>query len=207
MIFADMVDSYKNLTLKVVHGLAWADKFCRRFDFLVKVDSDVFFNPFPLVDYFYDRNLFSDPDLEFVGKHFRAFVCPSVHLSVHSSVRLSVKSVFFNPFPLVDYFYDRNLFSDPDLEFVGNHFRAFVCRSVSLSVCPFICPSVSQIRLLLQPVSARRLLIRSECLPIRIWRLSERIFDNRSVYPPICLAVQYIFLCFCPTVLLSGSQL
>lgn len=67
IILADMQDSYKNLTLKVLHGLTWAKRFCQGFHFLVKIDSDVFFNVFPLIDYFYDRNHFADADLEFVG--------------------------------------------------------------------------------------------------------------------------------------------
>ena len=62
-----MVDSYMNLTLKVLHGLTWANQDCANFNFLVKVDSDVFFNPFSLVDYFYSHYLFSDPDLDFLG--------------------------------------------------------------------------------------------------------------------------------------------
>ena len=68
MIFADMRDSYVNLTLKVLHGLTWAKKHCHGFNYLVKVDSDVFFNVYPLIDYFYDRNYLSDPDFEFLGE-------------------------------------------------------------------------------------------------------------------------------------------
>ena len=68
IIFADMIDSYHNLTLKVLHGLTWAKRHCTNFNFLVKVDSDVFLNPFSLVDYFYLHNLFSKPDTEFVGR-------------------------------------------------------------------------------------------------------------------------------------------
>ena len=68
IIFADMVDSYMNLTLKVLHGLTWANRHCANFNFLVKVDSDVFLNPFSLVDYFYSHNLLSDPDLDFLGE-------------------------------------------------------------------------------------------------------------------------------------------
>jgi len=67
MIFADMRDSYQNLTLKILHGLTWAKHYCHGFNFLVKVDSDVFFNVYPLIDYFYERNYLSDPDFEFVG--------------------------------------------------------------------------------------------------------------------------------------------
>ena len=62
-----MVDSYANLTLKVLHGFTWAKRHCPGFQYLVKVDADVFFNPFVLIDYLLDRNLLNDPAVEFLG--------------------------------------------------------------------------------------------------------------------------------------------
>ena len=86
-----MEDSYMNLTLKVLHGLTWANRHCAHFNFLVKVDSDVFFNPFSLVDYFYSHNLLSDPDLDFLGEFKHVFpaaflppVRPTLYLPSHS---------------------------------------------------------------------------------------------------------------------------
>ena len=63
-----MADTYYNLTLKVLFGLSWAAQHCPGFEFVVKVDSDVFLNPFSLIDYFYKRNLLSDHNLDFLGK-------------------------------------------------------------------------------------------------------------------------------------------
>ena len=68
VIFANMVDTYYNLTLKVLFGLSWAAQHCPSFEFVVKVDSDVFLNPFTLIDYFYKRNLLSDNNMDFLGK-------------------------------------------------------------------------------------------------------------------------------------------
>ena len=69
IIFADMIDSYLNLTIKVLHGLTWVTRHCSDFNFVVKVDSDVFFNPFSLIDYLHLHNLFNDPQVEFLGKN------------------------------------------------------------------------------------------------------------------------------------------
>ena len=33
------------------------------------MDSDVFFNPFSLIDYLHLHNLFNDPQVEFLGKN------------------------------------------------------------------------------------------------------------------------------------------
>lgn len=67
IIFADMIDSDLNLTIKVLQGLTWVTRHCSESNFVVKVDSDVFFNPFSLIDYLYLHNLFSDPQVEFLG--------------------------------------------------------------------------------------------------------------------------------------------
>ncbi|KAJ7379717.1 hypothetical protein OS493_014123 [Desmophyllum pertusum] len=44
------IDKYYNLTLKMQMGLEWAEKYCD-FQFLLKVDDDVFVNTYRLVDY------------------------------------------------------------------------------------------------------------------------------------------------------------
>ncbi|XP_078657363.1 beta-1,3-galactosyltransferase 1-like [Branchiostoma floridae x Branchiostoma belcheri] len=43
MLFGDYVDSYRNLTLKVLHGLKWARDECEP-EFLLKTDDDCFVN-------------------------------------------------------------------------------------------------------------------------------------------------------------------
>ena len=70
IVFANIVDTYDNLTLKVLYGFSWAVRYCSNFDFIVKLDTDVFFNPFALIDYFHRENLLVNHDKDFIGKHF-----------------------------------------------------------------------------------------------------------------------------------------
>lgn len=48
IIIADMKDSYKNLTLKVLYMVDWASTYCSNARFFMKTDDDVFLNV-PLV--------------------------------------------------------------------------------------------------------------------------------------------------------------
>lgn len=48
IIIADMKDSYKNLTLKVLYMVEWASTYCSNARFFMKTDDDVFLNV-PLV--------------------------------------------------------------------------------------------------------------------------------------------------------------
>ncbi|TKR95490.1 hypothetical protein L596_009655 [Steinernema carpocapsae] len=41
LIITDLVDSYKNLTLKVYAGLDWFNRFCSEVQFFMKIDDDV----------------------------------------------------------------------------------------------------------------------------------------------------------------------
>lgn len=49
IVQVDFVDSYYNLTLKVLHGLKWARIFCSDVQYVVKVDDDVFLNTAELI--------------------------------------------------------------------------------------------------------------------------------------------------------------
>ncbi|KAI0210723.1 Beta-1,3-galactosyltransferase 1 [Lamellibrachia satsuma] len=44
VISADVVDTYRNLTLKSLAGLYWAQQFCQGAKYLLKTDDDVYFN-------------------------------------------------------------------------------------------------------------------------------------------------------------------
>lgn len=48
IVVADMKDSYKNLTLKVLYMLEWTSTHCSNARFFMKTDDDVFLNV-PLV--------------------------------------------------------------------------------------------------------------------------------------------------------------
>ena len=50
LIRGAQIDDYNNLTLKTQMGLEWASKYCD-FQYLLKVDDDVFVNPYLLMDY------------------------------------------------------------------------------------------------------------------------------------------------------------
>jgi len=67
LIIVDMIDSYQNLTLKVLAGLTWVNKYCKDTNFVVKVDSDVFLNPFPFIDYLWGNNMVINQNIDFIG--------------------------------------------------------------------------------------------------------------------------------------------
>ncbi|KAL8617483.1 hypothetical protein ACOMHN_048121 [Nucella lapillus] len=54
MLVADFVDSYQNLTLKVLHGLRWVLHNCPQAKFVLKADDDVFVN-LPLLTAFLSK--------------------------------------------------------------------------------------------------------------------------------------------------------
>ena len=45
LVVADFVDTYRNLSLKSLFGLAWARRRCRSARYIVKVDDDVYLRP------------------------------------------------------------------------------------------------------------------------------------------------------------------
>ena len=49
IVQADFIDSYYNLTLKVLYGLKWVNLFCPDVKYVVKTDDDVFLNTAELV--------------------------------------------------------------------------------------------------------------------------------------------------------------
>lgn len=55
ILFGDYADSYRNLTLKVQHGLSWAAESCRS-EFLLKTDDDCFVNTKILVEFLHRYN-------------------------------------------------------------------------------------------------------------------------------------------------------
>ncbi|GCB80865.1 hypothetical protein scyTo_0021733 [Scyliorhinus torazame] len=76
IIQKDFTDSYYNLTLKVLMGLEWVDRFCPSTSFVMKTDSDMFVN----VDYLAElllgmnrTNIFTG----FVMRNFKPVRCKS----------------------------------------------------------------------------------------------------------------------------------
>ena len=49
VVIGDFVDSYRNLTLKMMFGLLYANQFCQTADFVLKMDDDMFYNPIKLI--------------------------------------------------------------------------------------------------------------------------------------------------------------
>ncbi|XP_068130460.1 beta-1,3-galactosyltransferase 1-like [Hyperolius riggenbachi] len=50
IIQQDFIDCYQNLTLKTLMGLEWVSRFCPKVSYVMKIDSDMFFNPWFLVE-------------------------------------------------------------------------------------------------------------------------------------------------------------
>lgn len=55
IVQGDFVDSYHNLTHKGVMGYRWITENCPQAKFIVKIDDDVFLNPFKLVNDFFPK--------------------------------------------------------------------------------------------------------------------------------------------------------
>ena len=51
IIQEDFVDSYQNLTIKVMMSFKWISKYCNNSDFTLKIDDDVILNAFELLEY------------------------------------------------------------------------------------------------------------------------------------------------------------
>ncbi|KAG8441349.1 hypothetical protein GDO86_006907 [Hymenochirus boettgeri] len=49
IIQQDFLDTYNNLTLKTLMGIEWVSRICPQVKYVMKVDSDMFFNPWFLV--------------------------------------------------------------------------------------------------------------------------------------------------------------
>ncbi|XP_041443164.1 beta-1,3-galactosyltransferase 2 isoform X2 [Xenopus laevis] len=49
IIQQDFLDTYRNLTIKTLMGIEWVSRLCPRVSYVMKVDSDMFFNPWFLV--------------------------------------------------------------------------------------------------------------------------------------------------------------
>uniref|UniRef100_A0A8D2LKY8 Hexosyltransferase n=1 Tax=Varanus komodoensis TaxID=61221 RepID=A0A8D2LKY8_VARKO len=56
IIQKDFLDTYNNLTLKTLMGLEWIHKFCPQSTFVMKTDSDMFVNPYYLIELLLKRN-------------------------------------------------------------------------------------------------------------------------------------------------------
>ncbi|XP_075715665.1 beta-1,3-galactosyltransferase 2-like [Rhinoderma darwinii] len=50
IIIQDFVDSYYNLTIKTMMGMEWVSRLCPNVKYVMKIDSDMFFNPWFLVE-------------------------------------------------------------------------------------------------------------------------------------------------------------
>lgn len=50
IIMQDFVDSYYNLTIKTLMGMEWVSRLCPNVKYVMKIDSDMFFNPWFLVE-------------------------------------------------------------------------------------------------------------------------------------------------------------
>ncbi|CAH2223670.1 beta-1,3-galactosyltransferase 2-like [Pelobates cultripes] len=51
IIQQDFLDSYNNLTLKTLMGIEWISRLCPNVSYVMKIDSDMFFNPWFLVQH------------------------------------------------------------------------------------------------------------------------------------------------------------
>jgi len=51
LVQGTFMDTYRNLTHKSVLGLRWATEYCRKAKFVVRIDDDVFLNPFRLIEF------------------------------------------------------------------------------------------------------------------------------------------------------------
>ncbi|XP_048350478.1 beta-1,3-galactosyltransferase 5 isoform X2 [Sphaerodactylus townsendi] len=56
IIQKDFIDSYYNLTLKTMMGIEWVYKFCPQSSFVMKTDSDMFVNPYYLMELLLKKN-------------------------------------------------------------------------------------------------------------------------------------------------------
>ncbi|XP_048350033.1 beta-1,3-galactosyltransferase 5-like [Sphaerodactylus townsendi] len=56
IIQKDFLDTYNNLTLKILMGLEWVHKFCPQSSFVMKTDSDTFVNTLYLTELLLKRN-------------------------------------------------------------------------------------------------------------------------------------------------------
>ncbi|XP_018417892.1 PREDICTED: beta-1,3-galactosyltransferase 2-like [Nanorana parkeri] len=50
IIQQDFIDSYNNLTLKTLMGIEWVSRLCPNVSYVMKIDSDMFLNPWFLMD-------------------------------------------------------------------------------------------------------------------------------------------------------------
>ncbi|KAM4035290.1 beta-1,3-galactosyltransferase 2-like [Anomaloglossus baeobatrachus] len=50
IIMQDFLDSYYNLTIKTLMGIEWVSRLCPKVKYIMKIDSDMFFNPWLLVE-------------------------------------------------------------------------------------------------------------------------------------------------------------
>ncbi|XP_044132864.1 beta-1,3-galactosyltransferase 2-like [Bufo gargarizans] len=50
IIMQDFMDSYYNLTIKTLMGMEWVSRLCPNVKYVMKIDSDMFFNPWFLVE-------------------------------------------------------------------------------------------------------------------------------------------------------------
>ncbi|XP_078541273.1 beta-1,3-galactosyltransferase 2-like [Lissotriton helveticus] len=57
IIQQDFMDTYNNLTLKTMMGMEWVATYCPNATYVMKIDTDMFFNPFFLVNQLLQPNL------------------------------------------------------------------------------------------------------------------------------------------------------
>ena len=50
MLIGKFVDSYRNLTLKMMFGMLYANEYCRTADYVLKIDDDMFYMPSRLIN-------------------------------------------------------------------------------------------------------------------------------------------------------------
>lgn len=56
IIQKDFIDTYYNLTIKTMMGIEWVHKFCPQSSFVMKTDSDMFVNPYYLIELLLKKN-------------------------------------------------------------------------------------------------------------------------------------------------------
>ncbi|XP_053577860.1 beta-1,3-galactosyltransferase 4 [Bombina bombina] len=122
IILADFLDSYRNLTLKTLAGLAWASQRCSSAKYILKVDDDVFVNTVLLMQFLQgqkellymgrvqwrvrtDRNPSSRhymPEDAYEYSHYPPYCGGPAYVLAQEAIRLLLQQEWNSPLPPVE---------------------------------------------------------------------------------------------------------